>query len=377
MRLALVIYGSLDTVSGGYLYDRRLVQHLREQGDEVEIVSLPWRNYAVHLTQNFEPQLRNWQGYDAVLQDELNHPSLFIANRIIKRSPGFSRDHFRAPAYQVGASRAWTPNIRIPPFISIVHHLRASEQRLAWQNAFYRLIERSYLSSVDGFVFNSRTTQKAVEALVGIGRPSVVAYPAGSRFGEAIEVEVIRERATHPGLLKLLFVGNVIPRKGLHTLLNALSQVKEGWELNVIGSLATDPGYASEMQRRAPAQVNFLGSVSDAQIANYYSQSHVLVVPSSYEGFGIVYLEGMGFGLPAIASTEGGAGEIITHGSDGFLIRPDDATALATHLRPLIQDRELLLKMSLAARERFLQHLTWAQSMELIRQFIYKLASRS
>ena len=109
MHLALVIYGSLDTVSGGYLYDRMLVQHLREQGDEVEIVSLPWRNYAVHLTQNFAPQLRNWRGYDAILQDELNHPSLFIANRIIKRSPGFSRDHFRAPANQVGASRAWTP----------------------------------------------------------------------------------------------------------------------------------------------------------------------------------------------------------------------------------------------------------------------------
>jgi glycosyltransferase involved in cell wall biosynthesis len=374
MHLALVIYGSLDTVSGGYLYDRMLVQYLREQGDEVEIVSLPWRNYAVHLTQNFAPQLRNWQGYDAVLQDELNHPSLFIANRIIKGSPGFSRDQFRAPANQVGASRAWTPKIRIPPVISIVHHLRASEQRPAWQNAFYRLIERWYLASVDGFVFNSHTTQKAVEALVGGGRPSVVAYPAGSRFGEAISVEAIRERATHPSPLKLLFVGNVIPRKGLHTLLDALKQIEEGWELNVIGSLATDPAYAAEMQRRAPLHVNFLGSVSDEQITNYYLQSHCLIVPSSYEGFGIVYLEGMGFGLPAIASAEGGASEIITPGRDGFLVKPGDSPALAAHIRTLIQDRELLLKLSLAARERFLQHPTWAQSMESVRQFLQKAA---
>ncbi len=375
MHLALVIYGSLDTVSGGYLYDRMLVQHLREQGDEVEIVSLPWRNYAVHLTQNFAPQLRNWRGYDAILQDELNHPSLFIANRIIKRSPGFSRDHFRAPANQVGASRAWTPNIRIPPVISIVHHLRASEQRPAWQNAFYRLIERSYLSSVDGFVFNSHTTQKAVEALVGSGHSSVVAYPAGSRFGAAVSIDTIRKRAARPGPLKLLFVGNVIPRKGLHTLLEALRQIETGWELNVIGSLATDPAYAAELQRRAPPHVNFLGSVSDAQITNYYSQSHALVVPSSYEGFGIVYLEGMGFGLPAIASTKGGASEIITHSRDGFLVKPDDPAALATHIRSLIQDHELLLKMSLAARERFLQHPTWTQSMETVRQFIQRVAT--
>ena len=44
MRIGLVIYGSLDTLSGGYLYDRMLDEHLRRQGDEVEIISLPWRN---------------------------------------------------------------------------------------------------------------------------------------------------------------------------------------------------------------------------------------------------------------------------------------------------------------------------------------------
>ena len=52
MKLGLVIYGSLDTVSGGYLYDRKLAEYLRAQGDEVEIISLPWRSYAAHLTDN-------------------------------------------------------------------------------------------------------------------------------------------------------------------------------------------------------------------------------------------------------------------------------------------------------------------------------------
>ena len=45
MRLGLLIYGSLDNISGGFLYDRRLVQHLRRGGDRVEIISLPWRGY--------------------------------------------------------------------------------------------------------------------------------------------------------------------------------------------------------------------------------------------------------------------------------------------------------------------------------------------
>ena len=57
MKIGFVIYGSLDTLSGGYLYDRKLVEYLRAQGDTVEIISLPWRNYAAHLTDNFSFKL--------------------------------------------------------------------------------------------------------------------------------------------------------------------------------------------------------------------------------------------------------------------------------------------------------------------------------
>ena len=57
MRLGLLIYGSLDTLSGGYLYDRKLVEHLRRAGDSVEIISIPWRSYPAHLADNFSSRL--------------------------------------------------------------------------------------------------------------------------------------------------------------------------------------------------------------------------------------------------------------------------------------------------------------------------------
>jgi hypothetical protein len=57
MRVGLLIYGSLDTISGGYLYDCKLVEHLRQQGDQVEIISLPWRNYLRHLGDNLSSGL--------------------------------------------------------------------------------------------------------------------------------------------------------------------------------------------------------------------------------------------------------------------------------------------------------------------------------
>src|SRR3989304_6666951 len=108
MKIGLIIYGSLNTLSGGYLYDRKLADYLRAQGDTVEVISLPWRNYAAHLTDNLSFKLPG--DLDILLQDELNHPSLIGANRS-------KHSH---------------------PVISLVHHLRCSEARAAWQNDFYQ-----------------------------------------------------------------------------------------------------------------------------------------------------------------------------------------------------------------------------------------------
>src|SRR5689334_5084484 len=156
MKIGLLIYGSLDTLSGGYLYDRKLVEYLRAQGDTVEIISLPWRNYAAHLTDNFSFNLPS--NFDILIEDELNHPSLISANR--GRHPY--------------------------PIISLVHHLRCSELRPKWQNNFYQVVERKYLQSVDGFIFNSKTTRGVVNNLLNSEKPSVVAYPPTDRFGDAI-----------------------------------------------------------------------------------------------------------------------------------------------------------------------------------------------
>ena len=79
------------------------------------------------------------------------------------------------------------------------------------------------------------------------------------------------------------------------------------------------------------------------------------------------------FGLPAIGTTAGAAGEIITHGRDGFLIAPDDTVALASYLTELAQDRSRLLEMSLAAHDRYRSLPTWKGSMDAIRTFLIEL----
>ncbi len=382
MKIGLVIYGSLDTLSGGYLYDRKLVEYLRAQGDRVEIISLPpgmadrsdWRNYLAHLSDNFTFRLP--AGLDLLIQDELNHPSLIAANHA-PHPPALARGY---------------------PVISLVHHLRCSEQRPAWQNALYRFIERRYLRSVDSFIFNSRTTLEVVRTMADTDKPGLVAYPPTDRFGSGLTeslaggADLIHSRASKIPPLRLLFLGNVIPRKGLHTILNALALLQASFKdtreppyfiLDVIGSLTADLAYAQEMQQFAlsqalspvtssarPAIVNFHGALDNDPLVQKLRTAHVLVVPSSYEGFGIVYLEGMAFGLPAIGTTSGAASEIIADGETGFLIQPDDAEALASRLTILAADRDLLARMSLNALKRYKQQPRWKETAERIRQFL-------
>lgn len=352
MKIGFIIYGSLDTVSGGYLYDRKLVEYLRAQGDTVEIISLPWRNYAAHLMDNLRFRLP--RDFDLIIEDELNHPSLILANR--KPHPC--------------------------PVISLVHHLRYSELRPKWQNNLYRVIEKIYLQSVDGFIFNSKTTRGVVQGLIGNGKPSILAYPPTDRFGSAVSEEEIREKAKISEL-RILFLGNVIHRKGLHTLLKALVQVERdgtaSYRLDVVGGLSAEPQYAYEMERymlthHLSSKVRFHGTLDHQPLIERYKHAHILAVPSSYEGFGIVYLEGMGFGLPAIGTTAGAASEIITHGENGYLIKPDDVVKLAKHLKELANDRELLVRLSLNATKRYRSQPKWDETAENIKGFLSRIA---
>ena len=115
MRIGLAIYGSVDMLSGGYLYDRTLVVSLRADGDEVSIISVPRRNYVRNLTDDFSSPLRSrlLALHDVLLQDELNHPSLFLLNRFVRERLGCLR-------------------------VTILHLLRSSGNSCLWHNAFSR-----------------------------------------------------------------------------------------------------------------------------------------------------------------------------------------------------------------------------------------------
>ena len=354
MRIGLVLKGNLEMRSGGFLYDRTIVRYLRDRGNEVLVFDLPWCKYPLSLARNLSVALfrgLNRARIDVILEDELAHPSLLLVNR-------------------------WLKSLSPVPLVAIVHHLRCSELRNRWKNLFYRAVESRYLQSLDGFIFNSNKTRQAVTALLGDPKPAVLAPPGGNRFLVRITDKSVIERSLSEEPLRIVFLGNIIPRKELHTLITALSSLeRETWHLSVAGSWSADSAYTKyvrEEVKRAGLDscVDFLGECPDGQLAGLLATSHLMAVPSSYEGFGIVYLEAMGFGLPVIAALEGGAGDIVQHGVNGFLVRPGDARAITEHVASLINDRIRLCSMSVEALRAFKVQPTWMETGERIYRFL-------
>jgi glycosyltransferase involved in cell wall biosynthesis len=283
---------------------------------------------------------------DVMLQDELAHPTL------------------------VGA------NPRLPyPVVSVVHHLRASERTPL--SGLYRAVERRYLETVDAVVCNSEATRRTVADTGGPDR-CVVAPPAGDRFDPDVGAEDIEARA-HEGPLRVAFVGNLIPRKGLHTLVEAVAAV-EGCELTAVGR-PVDDGYARRVRERVRRRgvgdrVDLAGELADEELAATLRESHVLAVPSTHEGFGIVYLEGMSFGLPAVATDDGGATEVVDR-ETGALVPPASPGAVAHALRRFADDRDRLARAGVAARRRYETHPGWPETTARVRGLLADVAGVS
>lgn len=183
--------------------------------------------------------------------------------------------------------------------------------------------------------------------------------------------------------LRVLFVGNLVPRKGLLILLDALAMSGGGeWRLTVAGSRTVDPAHTRRVdtfvkERGLQDRVLMRDRLDDGQLAEEMRAHHVLAVPSSYEGFGIVYLEAMGFGVVPVGSAAGGAAEIIEPGTTGFLVPPGDAKALADIITRLGADRKLLASCARAARQRFLRFPGWGPQMAGVREWLHAFARKA
>jgi glycosyltransferase involved in cell wall biosynthesis len=165
--------------------------------------------------------------------------------------------------------------------------------------------------------------------------------------------------------VRLLFVGRVVFQKGLDVLLAALAQLAPGndWHLEIIGDGDPRPALEAEAARLGLAgRITFAGWQRRAEIAERYRAADVFVFPSRDEGMPNVVLEAMASGLPIVATAIAGNEELVRDGENGFLIRPDDAAALAAALGRILADNARREAMGRASRARIEAEYTWPRA---------------
>ncbi|MDP9282384.1 MAG: glycosyltransferase [Chloroflexota bacterium] len=174
----------------------------------------------------------------------------------------------------------------------------------------------------------------------------------------------------------VLFVGRIEQIKGIDVLLRALGllfirrpDLRSDVCLLVVGG-ALDPGDDApetekilELRRlvhehRMEANVNFVGSLDQEDLALYYAAADVCAVPSLTESFGLVALEAMACGTPVVGTRVGGLQTLIEHGESGLLVPAGDYQALADAIEQVLTDHRLRVHLAHGARDRA-EHFTW------------------
>ncbi len=146
----------------------------------------------------------------------------------------------------------------------------------------------------------------------------------------------------------LVYVGVLIPRKGIHFLLDAFAKIAPEYadsHLWLVGS-ADNPQYTSQLKAQVERlgllnRVTFVGRVAQAELAGYLGRCRAMVLPSSSEGLPRVVVEAMLAAMPVVATHVSGIPDVIQDGINGYLVPPENADALETALRKVMQNPDV------------------------------------
>ncbi|SEU23720.1 glycosyltransferase family 4 protein [Paenibacillus sp. NFR01] len=212
--------------------------------------------------------------------------------------------------------------------------------------------------------------------------PRLTVVPLGadlSRFAppQPADREAQRRLYRVPPAFAVLFVGRVIPRKGVPVLIRAVARLNKRHPAHLLIAGSGKPPYLRRLRalaRRLHVPVTFLGSVAHENIHGLYQAADCLVCPSQqHESFGLVNVEAMASGLPVIASNNGGIREIIQSGRNGFLVdRYREAAPFARWLAILASDPQLAARIGRQGRFDALRTFEWQRTAASLEE-LYKV----
>ncbi|OPL19903.1 MAG: hypothetical protein AVO35_00105 [Candidatus Aegiribacteria sp. MLS_C] len=328
-RILFIMLGKRDFVSGGYIFNFRMVEMLRETGFDVEVVH--YRSVPRGITGSWIDSSR------------------YVRSRAAEYGPDL---------IIIGKSYQYVPLLRLSrlsrrtPVLYLMHHLEWTDSGNRVRSRLYRKYVGWLLGMADRVWSNSGNTASALKGMgIPEGRIRVIS-PGFEKTGEPPP-----DRGGREGPVRLLSVGSISRRKDQETLLRACHLLDgEDFLLELAGSTSSEPSYARSIEKLAEelglgSRTEISGSLDPERLREAYRRADILVHTASWEAFGMSILEGMWQGLPVVATDVAGIPELVADGDNGILVPPGEPGMLAEALRKLIFDPGLRASMGTRSRE--------------------------
>lgn len=201
-------------------------------------------------------------------------------------------------------------------------------------------LESRHVRRAERIITTSRYSSERIVRFYGVDPPKIIVVP------ELIDLQTwrsaLQSAPREEGVLRVLCVAHLYPRKSVDTLLHAFAQLKGDAMLRIVG-IGPEK---RRLERLAPDRVQFLGQLPFKDLIAEYRNATVFALPTSQEGFGIVFLEAMAASLPIVAGDAAAVPEVVRDG--GILVKPGDPDALARALQRLIDEPETRKAMGAA-----------------------------
>lgn len=327
--LVVIVPGDLDTRTGGYGYDRRIIDGLRRRG---------WSIVVGQLADTFPFPASDARKHAAQILAALPDDSLVMVDGL---ALGALPDETEQEARRLR-------------LLGLVHHPLAAETGLEPPvAAALDASERRALAAVRHIVVTSRATAAALARYAVEPERVTVVEPGTDRAAIARSYRSSAARDGQP--INLLCVASLTPRKDHETLFEALANLADRhWRLRCAGAYRDAPTVQRLRARLAESglarRVTLLGDLNETEVAEEYDRADIFVLATRYEGYGMAVAEALARGLPVVSTPTGAIADLVNHRA-GILVPPGDARALAAALARLIDDEALRLRLAAGARD--------------------------
>jgi glycosyltransferase involved in cell wall biosynthesis len=305
----------------------------------------------------------------------------FFNRSLIKSEGIFGADVYEAHAVSgYGFPKALKKRCINKPFIHTIHGVLADEYERARNSGSLTLrgkianyymkrlanLEAKTAKNATLIVTPSKYSLQKIKQHYKIEEEKIRVIPNGVdvvKFQPSIDKGSARRQFGLGSEPVVLFVGSLIPRKGLPFLVEAAGKiVRENGKVRfvVAGEGPLKNQLVAKMEKaNMSSNFMFLGNINDEKLPALYNCADVFVLPSIQEGQGIVLLEAQASGKPVVVFDVGGVGEAVRNGETGLLVKSGDSKELADALLRLLSDGALREKMGLAGRSFVEENFTW------------------